>query len=159
MLCSLETVNLARVISDEDRDPNATDEAIPGPYKDFARLVRRLTYGMSTRAVYNKTGVNFSTVSTMLKGSRANQESLIKFARAFKMNPNVLLELLKKEPVPEFDKIDWSAQGNEIVTIAPGRTVRVIDKQGESSDVQLTPDAINMILSQQVAGRSRDRLN
>lgn len=160
MFALLEETKLPRV-REEDRDPDVTDDQIPGPHKEFARLIRRLTSGLSTRGIANKTGVNFSTIATMLQGGRANQESLIKFGRAYRTNPNVLLRLTRQDEIPEFDVVDWTRQAvsdPDIVTIAPGRPVRVIRREGEGDyrDVVLTQSAVDMILTQDTVNTSRN---
>lgn len=66
-------------------------EPITGRYPELARMVRELTGAMSARQVERKTGVNFSTVTTMRKGDRASMETILKFARGFGVAPNPLL--------------------------------------------------------------------
>jgi hypothetical protein len=79
----------------------AWNKPVDGPYHDFAIEVRKLLgyepggtrpY-LSTRAAAIKTNVNSTTISTMLRGIRPSEESIQKFAEAFKVDTNHLLRL------------------------------------------------------------------
>jgi hypothetical protein len=107
--------NLARS-RQEDRNPSASDEDIPGPHKELARVLRRL-FGPapSHRGISNRTGVNFSTVGTLLQGGTAAREGLEKIGRAYRICPNRLLELAGYDAVPEFDLRAWEGETPELL--------------------------------------------
>ena len=90
---------------------------ITGQYPALADEIRRLSGGSAARVVARRTGVNFSTITTMGKGDRASFESTLKVALAYRVNPNVLLKISGYAEIPELDLIDWSGAANAVNTV------------------------------------------
>lgn len=92
---------------------------ITGPYRGLAEVVRALALDTrgnlpSSRVVARRIGVSFSTVLVMTKGERPAEISLIRFARAYSINPNRLLVLAGHEEMPEFDLRRWEGETSEL---------------------------------------------
>jgi transcriptional regulator with XRE-family HTH domain len=90
------------------RMPRKRNEEITGPYRELALRLRELAGSSSSRVIARLTGVNFSTIGNMLIGDRGNEESTVKIALYYGVNPNELLRLSELPTKPQYDLLHWT---------------------------------------------------
>jgi SOS-response transcriptional repressor LexA len=66
----------------------------------LAEQVRALLGPLSSRAAAARTGISHATIAAMERGARPSMDSILKFARGFDVDPNLLLAAAGYDPLP-----------------------------------------------------------